>query len=97
MALARIESLLHACPDRVVLVDEGYVDFGGESALPLIDRYPNLLVVQTLSKSRSLAGLRVGCQADHRRVQHVKPIDRPRRRVPVAIETKPGSTGHART
>jgi len=60
MPLACIERLLQACPQRVVLVDEAYVDFGGESALPLIARYPNLLVVQTLSKSRSLAGLRVG-------------------------------------
>jgi len=60
LPLARIEQLLAACPERVVLVDEAYVDFGGESAMPLIDRHPNLLVVHTLSKSRSLAGLRVG-------------------------------------
>jgi histidinol-phosphate aminotransferase len=67
LPLSRIEQLLAACPDRVVLVDEAYVDFGGESALPLIDKHPNLLVVQTLSKSRSLAGLRVGfaCGQQH--------------------------------
>ncbi|MDM0012726.1 histidinol-phosphate transaminase [Variovorax sp. J22P168] len=60
LPLERIEALLEANPERVVLVDEAYVDFGGRSAVPLIARHPNLLVVQTLSKSRSLAGLRVG-------------------------------------
>jgi histidinol-phosphate aminotransferase len=67
LPLARIEQLLDACPDRVVLVDEAYVDFGGQSALPLVHRYPNLLVVQTLSKAHALAGLRVGfaCGQSH--------------------------------
>ncbi len=55
-----IEKLLAMHPDSVVVVDEAYVDFGGRSCIPLIDRYPNLMVVHTLSKSRSLAGLRVG-------------------------------------
>jgi histidinol-phosphate aminotransferase len=60
LPLAQVEQLLRLHPNRVVLVDEAYVDFGGDSAIPLIARFPNLLVVHTLSKSRSLAGLRVG-------------------------------------
>lgn len=66
LPLAAVEQLLQSQPDCVVLVDEAYVDFGGDSAIPLIDRYPNLLVVHTLSKSRSLAGLRIGFAAGQR-------------------------------
>lgn len=55
-----IRRLLAANRESVVVVDEAYVDFGGESAIPLVEEFPNLLVTQTLSKSRSLAGLRVG-------------------------------------
>ncbi|MEW5972390.1 MAG: histidinol-phosphate transaminase [Pseudomonadota bacterium] len=65
LPLEQIEALLDANPDSVLVVDEAYIDFGGETAIPLVHRYPNLLVVQTLSKSRSLAGLRVGFAAGH--------------------------------
>lgn len=60
LPLAEIQALLERNTETLVVVDEAYIDFGGESAIALVDRYPNLLVVQTLSKSRSLAGLRIG-------------------------------------
>ena len=60
MPLDAIKTLLAQQPDRIVLVDEAYIDFGGTSAASLVTQHPNLLVVQTLSKSRSLAGMRIG-------------------------------------
>lgn len=65
LALDAVEKILKNSPDSVVIVDEAYIDFGGETAISLVDRYPNLLVTQTLSKSRSLAGLRVGLAVGH--------------------------------
>ncbi|CDG83652.1 histidinol-phosphate transaminase [Janthinobacterium agaricidamnosum] len=87
MTRSSIEAMLAAHPDAVLVVDEAYIDFGGDSAIALTVTYPNLLVVQTLSKSRSLAGLRVGFAIGHpdliEALERVKnsfnsyPLDRP--------------------
>ena len=65
MPLEQVEGILKANQDVVVIVDEAYIDFGGTSALPLTEKYENLLVVQTFSKSRAMAGMRIGFAVGH--------------------------------
>ena len=68
MPLEDVEDIIRHNPDVIVIVDEAYVDFGSQSALPLIEKYDNLLVVQTFSKSRSMAGMRIGYAMGNKRL-----------------------------
>ncbi len=68
MKRSELEEIIRSNPDVIVIIDEAYVDFGGETVLPLLDTYENLLVVRTYSKSRSLAGMRIGFAMGNRRL-----------------------------
>lgn len=73
--LEKVEQILAENRDSVVIVDEAYIDFGGCSALPLLEKYDNLLVVQTFSKSRAMAGLRIGfCIGSERMIGYLKDV-----------------------
>ena len=68
LPLAQVEQIVQSNPEVMVVVDEAYIDFGGESALPLVQKYDNIIVVQTFSKSRSMAGSRIGFAISNEKV-----------------------------
>ena len=70
MDVSDIEEIIQANQDVVVIIDEAYVDFGGETCLPLLKKYENLLIVQTFSKSRSMAGMRIGFAMGNTKLIH---------------------------
>lgn len=75
MPLEKVEEIVAANRDVVVIVDEAYIDFGGTSALPLINKYDNLLVVQTFSKSRNMAGMRIGfCMGQPQLIRYLNDV-----------------------
>ena len=75
MELSEIEDIVAHNRDVIVVVDEAYIDFGGVSALPLIEKYDNLLVVQTFSKSRSMAGMRIGyAMGNERLIRYISDV-----------------------
>lgn len=75
LSLASVEEIIAANRDVVVIVDEAYIDFGGESALRLLPKYENLLVVRTFSKSRSMAGSRIGyCMGNPKLIQYLNDV-----------------------
>lgn len=74
-SLETVEEIIRANRDVVVIVDEAYVDFGGVSALPLVEKYDNLLVVQTFSKSRAMAGMRIGfCIGSRKLIRYLNDV-----------------------
>ncbi len=75
MDISRVEQIIAGNPESIVIVDEAYIDFGAQSVLPLIHKYDNLIVVQTFSKSRSLAGMRIGyCFANPKLIKYLKDV-----------------------